>query len=257
MNTYKGMQYFTPILHRMPGRLVLHASSPASSTHASKRKSPLVRRRHRVYNLSCMKGILLVCLSLLMLAEPLAAQSAVTTPGLAFGPTLALDTESDALGLDSEDWFKKKKKKRKHHKRNTFAIGAVSGGPLGFGGRTVFRIGIFGIAGDFAYNRIRNDYGLKVDALAMKVDARLYSNKLIGKILRTYTFAGMTSQRGRFDGAVGQSVYSMDAGFGAGIKLWKLEVAAEAGVLIPVRQLEAYRPGFGAFVNASVLVWLF
>lgn len=257
MGAYNRMQYFASILRGMPACRVLRITLRGASHLPSERILPPARTRHRVHNLSCMKGILLVCLSLVMLAEPLAAQS-TAMPSLAFGPTLALDTESDELGLDSEDWFKKKKKKkRKHHKRNTFAIGAVSGGPLGFGGRTVLRVGMFGIAGDFAYNRIRNDYGLKVDALAMKVDARLYSNKLIGKLLRTYTFAGMTSQRGRFDGTVGQSVYSMDAGFGAGIKLWKLEVAAEAGVLIPVRQVEAYRPGFGAFVNASVLVWLF
>jgi hypothetical protein len=206
-----------------------------------------------------MKGILLVCLSLLILTDPLHAQSAALTgTGLAFGPTLALGMEAEEIGLETEDWFKKKKK-RKHRdrKRNTFAIGAASGGPLGFGGRTVVRFGMIGVAGDFAYNRIRNDFGTKVDALAMKVDARLYGNRLIAKLLRTYTFVGMTAQQGRFDGNSWQSVYSMDAGFGAGIKLWKLEIGAEAGLLIPVHQLESYKPGFGAFMNASVLVWLF
>ena len=207
-----------------------------------------------------MKGILLVCLSLLILIDPLHAQStALTGTGLAFGPSLALDMETEEIGLETEDWFKKKKKKRKHrdHKRNTFAIGAASGGPLGFGGRTVLRFGMIGVAGDFAYNRLRNDLGVKVDALAMKVDARLYSNRLLAKLFRTYTFVGMTTQQGRFDGSLWQSVYSMDAGFGAGIKLWKLEIGAEAGVLIPVHQLETYKPGLGAFINASVLVWLF
>lgn len=219
----------------------------------------LLARRRSVLTTRRMKGILLVCLSLLIFLEPLHAQnSALAGPGLAFAPTLALDGETEEFSASAEDWFKKKKKKkRKHHKRNTFAVGAASGGPLGFGGRTVLRFGMIGVAADFAYNRIRNDYGTKVDALAMKVDARLYGNRLLAKLLRTYTFAGMTMQHGRFDGSVGQSVYSMDAGFGAGIKLWKLEVGAEAGILIPVRQLDAYRPGFGAFINASVLIWLF
>jgi hypothetical protein len=203
-------------------------------------------------------GILLF--ALVVAVVPLPAQtSALTGPGLAFGPALALETDTEVVGSDASDWLKKRKKKRKHHdrKRNTFAIGAASGGPLGFGGRTVLRFGMIAVAGDFAYNRIRNDFGAKVDALAMKVDARLYSQRMLAKIFRTYTFAGMTMQHGRFDGSLGQSVYSMDAGFGAGLKLWKLEIGAEAGILIPVHQLESYRPGFGAFMNASVLIWLF
>lgn len=187
---------------------------------------------------------------------PLHAQlRADAHPQLNFAPQIGGDW---GLGLDLMDARKKKKrKKRRRKKKNTFAIGAVAGAPVGFGGRVVFRPTRFGVAADIAYNRLRTDRGPLVGAVTAKIDGRFYSKGLLAKLLRIYTFAGATLQRASFDEEHMESVYSMDAGLGAGIKLFRMEVNAEVGLLIPVRGVDAYQPRLNAFGNVGVLFWLF
>ena len=91
----------------------------------------------------------------------------------------------------------------------------------------------------------------------MKLDARWYGKGFFAKILRPYIFTGMTMQRGNWDEPKAQSVFAVDAGVGGGVKLWRLEVNGEVGILIPVKGTEAYKPSFGAFANVGVMWWLF
>ena len=177
--------------------------------------------------------------------------------GLRFGEQTLTEWTADLDLMDRRKKKKRKKRKRKHKKNNTFALGAVAGAPIGFGGRAVFRTKRLGISGDIAYNRLRTDPGPLVGAVTAKIDGRFYSKGFLAKLLRTYGFAGATIQHASFDEEHRQSVYAMDAGFGAGIKLFRLEVNAEVGLLIPVRGVETYQPRFNAFGNVGVLVWLF
>lgn len=203
-------------------------------------------------------------LGLMLMAPALSAQlRADTQARLAFSPTEMWDegSEWDGLGIQDRemaDLFKKKRKKKrkKRRKKNTLAIGLVAGGPVGFGGRVVFRPSRLAIAGDIAYSRIRTDNGPLIGAMTAKIDARFYSKGIIARLLRPYIFAGATMVRGPFDETTPQSVFSMDAGLGGGIKLWRLEINAEAGMLIPVNSVEAYKPRFGVFGNVGVLIWL-
>lgn len=199
-----------------------------------------------------MKSWLIVCLVIVMGSTGM-VEAQGSALGLSFGPSFVLESGTGAGDFSAQDWFKKRKKRRR---KNTFAVGLVAGGPVGFGARGVFRLDRIGVAADVAYNRIRDDDGDMVNAFAMKADFRLYSKGILAKLVRPYTFIGVTTQRGRFDEGMAQSVYLMDGGIGAGVKLWRLEIGAEAGVLIPFRQLDTYRPGLGAFVNANILLWL-
>lgn len=168
-------------------------------------------------------------------------------PGLAFSSVSSQDA-----GFDF--W---KRKRRKRRRKRTLAVGVVVGGPVGLGGRGLLRLGSFGISGDLAYNRIRSDSGPLVDAFTSKIDARFYSKSFFGKLLRFYVFGGATLQRGKWDEVVTQSAFLLDAGLGGGIKISRISVNAEAGLLIPAVQLDAYKPGFGVFANVGVLLWLF
>ena len=195
--------------------------------------------------------------SLMLAPDTLSAQMQATRPGV----FLSEDVLNIGLG-NSDDLFDRRKKKKKKRNRfeakhNTLAVGLVGGDPLGLGGRAVFRMGQVGLAADVAYNRIRDDEGDKLGALGFKTDFRFYTKDPLMKILRAYTFIGLTSHRARFNETTHQSVYLMDGGFGAGVKLFRLEIGAEAGVLIPAKDLDNYKPGLGAFLNASVAVWLF
>jgi hypothetical protein len=181
-------------------------------------------------------------------AQPIASQALVVT---------GLTAEGNCFCNDSYDLFDKRKKKKKKHKNRTFAVGAVIGTPVGFGGRVIFRPTRLAVAGDIAYNRIRTDRGLLTNAIVLKADARYYADGFIAKMLRPYVFAGMTMQRGNFNEEKVESVFAADAGVGAGVKIWKLEVNAEAGILVPIRGTEAYDPGFGAFANVGIMFWLF
>lgn len=174
------------------------------------------------------------------------------------GPTQAgLHFDASLGQAGPGDWFKKRRKKRRRRRKRTLAVGAVVGGPVGLGGRAVFRLGQIGVSGDLAYNRIRTDNGPLVDAFTSKVDARFYSKGFFGKLLRFYVFAGTTMQRGRWDGTNMRSAFFLDGGLGGGIKLWRLSFNAEAGLLIPARGVTNYQPRFGAFANLAVLIWLF
>ncbi len=179
-------------------------------------------------------------------AQPIASQALAVT---------GLTAEGNCFCNDSYDFFDKRKKKKKH-KNKTLAVGAVIGTPVGFGGRVIFRPTRLAVSGDIAYNRIRTDRGLLTNAIVLKADARYYADGFVAKLLRPYVFAGMTMQRGNFNEESIQSVFAADAGVGAGIKIWKLEVNAEAGILVPVRGTEAYSPGFGAFANVGIMFWL-
>jgi hypothetical protein len=197
-----------------------------------------------------MKWILLVLLLFLGMAthvqaQPLATQALVVT---------GLQAEGNCFCNPAEGLFGKRKKK---HKAKLFAIGAVVGAPVGFGGRVIVRPTRLAFAGDIAFNRLRTDLGPMVNAVVVKADARYYSKGIISKLLRPYIFTGLTMQRGRFDETQVQSVYALDAGVGAGIKLWRLEINGEAGILLPVRQVQAYRPGLGVLANVGVMWWLF
>jgi hypothetical protein len=155
-------------------------------------------------------------------------------------------------GNSMTDLFKKRKKR----KRNTLALGLVAGGPVGFGGRVVFRPSRLAVAGDIAYSRIRTDDGPLIGAMTAKIDARFYSKGFIARLLRTYAFAGMTVHRGRFNEVASQSVLLVDGGIGGGIKLWRLEINAEVGLLVPAIRVEAYKPRLGVFANVGVLIWV-
>lgn len=171
---------------------------------------------------------------------------------LEHGPGLQFSAEA----MESEmDLFKRKKRRRK--RARTLGVGLVVGGPVGLGARGLLRLGSFGISGDLAYNRLRSDSGPLVDVFTSKVDARFYSKSFFGKLLRFYVFAGGTMQRGLWDGEAMQSAFLMDAGLGGGIKISRVSVNAEVGLLIPAVKLENYKPGFGAFANVAVLIWLF
>lgn len=155
------------------------------------------------------------------------------------------------------DWMNKRKRKRRRKRNRTLALGAVVGGPVGFGGRAILRLGSLGVAGDLAYNRIRTDSGPLVDAFTSKLDLRLYSSSFFGKLLRFYVFGGASMHRGYWDGLNRQSVLFVDGGVGGGIKLWRLSFNAEAGLLLPARGVSNYQPRFGAFANVAVMLWLF
>lgn len=176
--------------------------------------------------------------------------------GLASGPEKLVQTGLQAEGncfCSQETIFGKKRKK---HKKKFLAAGLVVGGPVGLGGRIIIRPSRLAVVGDIAYNRVRSDQGVMTNAIATKVDARLYGKGLLGKLLRPYVFGGLSMQRGRFDEMVTQSVFAADAGVGGGIKLWRLEVNAEAGLLVPIKQIEAYRPGLNVFANIGIMIWL-
>ena len=195
----------------------------------------------------CLLGIMWIT-GFALKAQTVATQS-VSMIGLhAPGNTFA-DGEYDFLGG--------KKKKKKRDKANFLAAGVVIGTPVGFGGRVIVRPSRLAVAGDIAYNRIRTDNGTMVNALVLKTDARLYAKGFIAKLLRPYVFGGMYLQRGNFNEATPESVFAADTGLGAGIKLWHLEINAEAGLTIPIRQVDSYRPGFGAFANVGIMYWLF
>ncbi len=175
--------------------------------------------------------------------------------GLAFSNVDDSQYETFDLGYGSEldAW----KRRRRRKKKRTFAVGVVVGSPAGLGGRAILRIKNVGLAGDIAYNRIRSDSGPLVNAFVTKLDARFYRKGLLGKLLRVYVFGGATLQRGRWDDVNYQSAIQIDAGIGGGIKLWRLSINGEAGLLIPAVKLENYNPGFGVFANLAVMVWLF
>ncbi len=173
--------------------------------------------------------------------------------GLVLSPDVGYDYE---IGTDIWD-RKKRKRRRRRRKKRTFAIGAVVGGPTNLGARALLRVGYLGLAGDFTYQRLRSDAGPLVDVFTTKADLRLYSKSFFGRIFRFYVFGGTTLQHGAWDGEVMQTAVLLDAGAGAGIKLWRLSINAEAGLLIPARELPAYKPRFGAFANVAVLLWLF
>ncbi|MEM7040296.1 MAG: hypothetical protein AAF570_25235, partial [Bacteroidota bacterium] len=132
------------------------------------------------------------------------------------------------------------------------------GGPVGVGGRVVFRPTRLGVAADIAYNRVRTDQGPLVGTFTAKVDARLYTKGLLSKLIRPYFFGGVMVQRGQFDQetSIAESVYAFDTGLGGGIKLWRLEINGEVGLALPVKGVEAYRPNVNVFANLGVLVWL-
>jgi hypothetical protein len=189
--------------------------------------------------------MLLVGIGLVAEAQPLATQALAVT---------GLRAEGNCFCNPAEGLFGKKKKKK--HKAKVLALGAVIGDPVGFGGRVIFRPTRLAVAGDLAFNRIRTDRGLMANALVMKADARYYSDGFIAKVLRPYIFAGATMQRGKFNELNVETVFAADTGVGAGIKLWRLELNGEVGILLPVKQTETYRPGLGAFANVGIMVWL-
>jgi hypothetical protein len=189
--------------------------------------------------------VVLMGLGELVLAQPVHTQALAVT---------GLRAEGNCFCNPAESFLGRKKKKK--HKANFFAVGAVIGDPVGFGGRVIVRPSRLAVAGDIAYNRIRTDRGLLTHAIVLKTDARYYADGLLAKLLRPYVFVGATMQRGNFDETKVESVFAADAGVGAGIKLWRLELNAEVGLLLPVKQTEAYSPGVGAFANVGIMVWL-
>lgn len=194
-------------------------------------------------------ALILIPFAMPLQAQLSAAQELSSAPGLVLGQQ-AVDS------WDSPTIFGKGKKKKR--KKNTLAVGAVIGGPVGFGGRVVFRPTRLAIAADIAYNRVRTDLGPLVGSVALKADARLYSKGLISKLLRPYIFGGVTMQRGDFDpeNISMESVYALDAGIGGGIKLFRLEINGEVGIMAPWHQPETFRPGLDLFANIGILFWL-
>ncbi len=177
--------------------------------------------------------------------------------GLATGPEKLVKTGLSAEGncfCNQETIFGKKRRKKR--KKKFVAAGLVVGGPVGVGGRLIVRPSRLAFVGDIAYNRIRSDQGVMTNSIATKFDARLYGKGLLAKLLRPYIFGGVSMQRGQFNESFNQSVFSADAGVGGGIKLWRLEVNAEAGLLLPIKQIEAYRPGLNVFANVGIMIWL-
>jgi hypothetical protein len=188
--------------------------------------------------------LLLIGMGTSLQAQPL------TTTALA---VTGLRAEGNCFCNPAESFFGKKKKK---HKAKVLAAGVVIGDPVGFGGRVIFRPSRLAVSGDIAYNRLRTDRGLMTNAMVLKADARYYADGFLAKVLRPYVFAGAFMQRGNFNESTVESVFAADTGVGAGIKLWRLELNGEIGVLIPVKQTETYRPGLGAFANIGIMVWL-
>lgn len=191
-------------------------------------------------------GLFLLGIAPRLAAQPLAVQGASIT---------GIGVQGNCF-CGENGLFGDKKKKKKRDKANFLAVGAVIGDPVGFGGRVVVRPARLAVAGDIAYNRIRTDQGLLISAMVLKADARYYSKGFIAKLLRPYTFAGVTMQRGKFDEERMESVLAADAGIGAGIKLWHLEINGEVGILVPFKQSDVYKPGLGAFANIGILFWL-
>ena len=173
--------------------------------------------------------------------------------GLAFSGAVDYDFVD---GHDIWDW-KKRRRKRRRKRNRTFGVGAVIGGPTNIGARALLKLRYVGISGDFTYQRLRSDPGPLVDVFTTKADLRLYSKSFFGRIFRFYVFGGTTLQHGRWDGENMQTAVLLDAGAGAGIKLWRLSINAEAGLLLPAKELPTYNPGFGAFANVAVMLWLF
>ena len=198
-------------------------------------------------HLKLILSIILVGLGTALEAQPVATQALAMT---------GLHAEGNCFCNPAESIFGKKKKKKKHKGNQFMAIGAVIGTPVGFGARVIVRPTRLAASGDIAYNRIRTDKGIMTNAIVLKADARYYADGLISKLLRPYVFAGATMQRGNFDETKVESVFAADAGVGAGIKLWVLEVNGEVGVLVPVKQVATYRPGLGAFANVGIMFWI-
>lgn len=185
----------------------------------------------------------------------------VASPAMANGPLkiektagLQFDQTASPLSPEGVDLFGKKKRK------NTFALGAVIGGPTGFGGRAVLRLGRFGIAADASTKKsIRLDNGLKVGATVVKADARLYGKGLLSRLVRPYIFGGATAMIANFSEfePTKESLMFADAGVGGGIKLGRLEINGEAGLAIPVNSQENFTKGLDVFGSVAILFWLF
>lgn len=156
------------------------------------------------------------------------------------------------VAFDSQEGpaiFKRKKKKIK-----PLGIGLVAGQPMGFGGRITIQPGRFAINGDFGFKNVRSDSGLKVGVGVIKLDARYYAGGLFGALLRPYAFGGLTMLRGKFELSP-ESQLNLDAGVGAGIRLGKIGIDVEAGLLAPAYQPESFTTGIKGFTNVSVMYW--
>lgn len=150
---------------------------------------------------------------------------------------------------DAPEIFRRKKKKVK-----PLGIGLVAGQPTGFGARVIFQPSRFAVSGDFGFKNVRSDSGLKVGVGVIKVDARYYADGIFGALLRPYVFGGLTMLTGKFE--LGrESQMNLDAGVGAGIRLGKIGIDAEAGLMAPAYQPESYTTGVRGFTNISVIFW--
>ena len=184
----------------------------------------------------------------------------LAAPAMANGPEkieqtvgLKFDQVASPLSPEGVDLFGKKRRK------NTFALGAVFGGPTGFGGRAVLRLGRFGIAADASGKNVRLDNGLKVGATVVKADARLYGKGILSKLVRPYIFGGATALIADFSEfePTKEAIMFADAGVGGGIKLGRLEINGEAGLAIPVDTHANFQTGVDVFGSVAILFWLF
>lgn len=146
--------------------------------------------------------------------------------------------------------------KKKKRKSRLLAVGVVLGGPVNLGGRALLKIGRFGVAADAAFKKIRLDTGPRIGILALKVDGRIYGKGFLARLMHPYLFGGATIQHGDFDSEIAESVIQGDAGLGLGIRLGRLEIGGQAGVLIPLRRADNYQPGLNVFANLSAMFWI-
>lgn len=163
------------------------------------------------------------------------------------------------LTAEGNDFFgtfdKRKRKKRKRNR--TFAAGLVVGAPAQLGLRVVLRPTRLAVAGDIGWSRLRNDFGTLTDITTIKLDARYYGDQFLAKLVRFYVLGGATIRSGKFNETSTETLFAANAGLGGGIKLWKLEVNAEAGLMVPINTSTHYDQRFGVFSNIGILFWLF
>lgn len=178
-----------------------------------------------------------------LLLLPLCANAGGTGPVVRTDPHFAFSQQ------EAPEIFKRKKKKVK-----PLGIGLVAGQPMGFGGRVTFQPSRFALNGDFGFKQVRTDSGLKVAVGVIKVDARYYAGGLVGALVRPYAFGGLTMLRGKFD-LRPESQLNLDAGVGAGIRLGKIGIDVEAGLMAPAYQPESFTTGIKGFTNVSVMYW--
>lgn len=168
---------------------------------------------------------------------------------------LSLQNAKPGLSLSSEAQAPTLFGKKKHRGKHWLAGGVVFGQPAGFGGRVLVTPWRLGFVADFAFDQIRLDNGYAAGAMTVKVDARWYGKGFLKNFFRPYMFGGITTTLANFN-EFDKSLIRADAGVGAEVRIWRVGLNAEAGLLLPLEYVQNYHKGVGFFGNIGVVFFI-